>query len=141
MRGRFNFELLSSYPHLSPRESEIWNRFIQKYPTYCERVDYDIAVGNVPIMEEELEEEWEHNARYLGSYKIDAVGYDKGKHFIFEIRHRAGPSALGNLMTYMFLYQERVGEGVDAEPVLVTDLERPDIRRLCAEHDIDYIVV
>ena len=141
MLGRFPFEILPKYPHLSENESRIWTRFIEQNPNFAESVDYDICVGGETELPEELDEEWERNARYLGAYKIDAVAYRGGKHFVIEIRTRAGPSALGNIITYMALYQVKVGGEADAEPVIVTDAERPNIRELCAEHDIDFYVV
>ena len=141
MLGRFAFELQSKYPHLSEAETETWNRFIQKYPDFCERADYDIVVGDEPEMNEGLDEAWNRNAQYLGRYKIDAVGYKGNTHYIFEVKKRAGPSALGQILAYMSMYQERVGKEIDAEPVLVTDQERPNIRKLCLEHNIDYYVV
>lgn len=141
MIGRFKFELQPKYPHLSEKETEIWNRFLQKFPKFCDRVDYDITVGEGPEVPKDLKEEWKRNAFYLGSYKIDAVGYAGPIHFVFEAKRRAGPSALGQLMGYMFLYQEMVGTEVEVEPVLVTDLRRPDMEKLCKEHDIDYYVV
>ena len=141
MTGRFAYELLPNYTHLSEAETEIWNRFIIKYPDFCERVDYDIVVGDEPEVDEALKEPWYRNANYLGRYKIDAIGYKDKKHFVFEVKQRGGPSALGQCLAYMSMYQELVGKEIDAEPVLVTDKERPNIRRLCEEHDIGYYVV
>lgn len=139
--GQYNFELLPSYPHLSEAETEIWNRFLQQYPKFCDRADYDIVVGDEPEVGEEIKEPWRRNANYLGRYKIDAVGYKNEKHFVFEVKQRAGPSALGQVMAYMSMYQGLIGKEIDAEPVLVTNEERPNMRALCAEHDIEYYVV
>lgn len=141
MYGRFVFELLPKYTHLSLAETEIWNRFVKKFPEFCDRADYDMIVGEGPNIPEELKAEWRRNAQYLGSYKIDAVGIKDKTHYVCEVKKRGGPGALGQLMSYMFLYQELVGPNIDVEPVLITDEERPDMRRLCEEHDIDYYVV
>lgn len=141
MLGRFLFKPLSKYPHLSQAETLIWNRFIQSYPDFCDRADYDIIVGEGPGPQKDLKEEWQRNAEYLGSYKIDAVGFKNATRYVFEVKRRAGPSALGQVIAYMALYQELVGPEVEVEPVLITDVERPDIRKLCAEHDIDYYVI
>lgn len=141
MIGRFKYELLPAYAHLSEAETEIWNRFVQKYPEFCERCNYDVVVGDLPAISENIKEEWQRNAEYLGRYKIDVVGYKGKKHFIIECKQRAGPGALGQLIAYMSMYQDEVGPDVDAEPVLITDIERPNIRALCEEHDIEYYVV
>ena len=141
MHGRFKYEILPSYPHLSEAETIIWNRFIAIYPDFCDRCDYDVVVGDEPEINENLGPEWHRNADYLGRYKIDVVGYKSDKHYIFEIKQRAHPRAIGQAMAYMSMYQDEVGGAVDAEPVIVTDAERPNMAKLCEEHHIDYYIV
>lgn len=141
MIGRFGYKFLGKFPHLSKAETLIWNRFIEKYPDFCDRVDYDVIVGSGPRPSKDLSQEWENNAHYLGSYKIDVVGYKDDIIYIFELKQRAGPSAIGQLFTYMLLYQEQMAKGKEVEPVLITNQERPDMRKICNEHDIDYYLV
>lgn len=141
MKGRFEYKLLSKYPHLSRAETDIWNRFVIKYPDFCDRVDYDIIVGSGPRPNENLDQEWENNAHYLGSYKIDVIGYKNDIIYIFELKQRAGPSAIGQLFSYMLLYQEQMAKGKEVEPVLITNQERPDMIKICKEHDIDFFVI
>ena len=141
MKGQYKYELLSYYPHLSEKETAIWNRFITKYPDKYGRVDYDVTVGTGHELPDDLDEPWKSNARYLGKYKIDCVAYARGKHYVIEIRPNAGPSALGSTLSYAVLYESEKDFKVEAEPVLITDVERPDMRRLCEEHDIEYYVI
>ena len=139
--GQYKYELLSFYPHLSRKETEIWNRFIQKYPEKFDSVDYDVVCGTGHEVDEDLEEPWASNSRYLGKYKIDVVAYSGEKHYVVEIRPSAGPSAIGSSLSYAVLYEAKWDYKIEAEPVLVTDVERPDMKRLCEEHDIEYIIV
>ena len=36
------------YPHMKPRDIEIWERFMLAYPDAYEQCQYDFAVGDIP---------------------------------------------------------------------------------------------
>ena len=141
MLGQYKYELLFFYPHLAKKEIPIWERFIKTNPDFFEAVDYDVTCGSGHELPNDLDEAWKRMAKYLGKYKIDVIGYKNGIHYVVEIRPNAGPSALGSTLSYAILYQTEMQGKIEAEPILITDVERPDMRKLCAEHDIGYIVV
>ena len=45
MPGKFNYEERYKYPHLIGEDTEVWTRFIKKFPDKFETVDYDVKVG------------------------------------------------------------------------------------------------
>jgi hypothetical protein len=141
MKGQYKFELLGYYPHLAEKEIPIWERFMQKNPGFFESVDYDVVCGSGHDLPDDLAEPWQRNAKYLGKYKIDVVGYKGGVHYIVEVRPSAGPSSIGSTLSYAVLYQSERNNEIESEPIILTDVERPDMRALCDEHDIGYIIV
>lgn len=138
--GRFPYEPLSKYPHLAKREVVIWDRFVQLYRDFGDRADYDITCGKGVDIPEGTPPNWAANYKYLSKWKIDAVVYRGNTAYVVEVRPRAGLSAIGETLSKAIMFQKEHPDFQDVEPVLVTDIERPDVRDLCIEHDIAFYV-
>ena len=123
------------------REVPIWDRFIRAYPNFAESVDYDCICGKGPEVPENMGQPWKDDAKYLGSWKIDAVAFQSDNTYVIEVRPRAGLSAIGEVFMKMLMYRREHPDATNPEPVLITDQERPDMRELTAEHDIAFFVV
>ena len=141
MIGRFKFEILSKYPHLTETEGGIWTRFIQKYPKYFDSVDYDIPVGNFRGNIEDLKEEWQRNAGYLGKYKIDCVGYKGDVITIVEVKKEATTKALGEIWLYEFLYKKDKMPVERVDCLILTDYEMPNMSEICQSDNVKIIIV
>mgnify|MGYP001588063428 FL=1 len=141
MHARFPYGPLEHYPHLAAKEVVIWDRFVRANPQFAEMADYDVTCGQkdkVPLgTPEHTKEDWD----YLRSWKIDAVAIKDGVHYVIEVRPRAGLGAIGEILSKAIMFQEEHAEIAEVEPVLITDEERPNMRALCAEHDIGFVVV
>ena len=115
------------YPHMGPVETEIWTEFLRKTKMKFIKIEYDVRIGiaNVPkhYLEryEQLKKLAEIDPRYkeelrvveatiksyaaLTKLRIDAVGETEDAIWIFEVKPRAGRSALGQLLAYGYWYQ------------------------------------
>lgn len=104
MPGKFNFELRHKYPHMIGDDTEVWNRFIIKFPTYFDTVDYDIHVGTgvdtSPIPDKTDQNYWSQ----LTKKRIDVIGYKNSLVTIVEVKKRATLFTLGQVLGYRFLY-------------------------------------
>jgi len=138
---RVKYEKLLKYPHLRPEETLIWNKFIDKYPDYFEEVEYDVTVGTPSLPPGELPENYKRMWEYLTKKKIDVVGYSEGKVFIVEIEPNADIRGIGEVLAKRDLFKEEHPGFRDYFAVLVTDYEKPDVRRLCGSYKIIYYVV
>lgn len=141
MLARFHFEPLVHYPHLAKNEVEIWDRFVRKNPEWAEEADYDVTCGEHDTLPEDTPQHTRDDWNYLRSWKIDAVCYKAGLTYIIEVRPRAGLGAIGEVISKAMMYMDEHENISEVEPVLITDVERPNVRALCAEYDIGYIVV
>lgn len=141
LQGRFGYEHLHKYPHLTPQDIKIWDRFIDKYPFFFTLVDYDVCVGGCRECPHELNEPTEKNRQYLGKYKIDVVGYKQDKIFICEVKPQASGKALGQAIMYDYLYTRDFNPQVPTQAAIITDDALPDMAELCAEHNIALFVV
>ena len=139
--ARFPYGIITTFSHLAQKEKVIWQRFMARNHEWAELVDYDICCGTkdrVPAgTRVETEEDWS----YLRSWKIDVLAIKGGIHFVIEVRPSADLGAIGGILNKAIMYQREHPGLPEVEPVLITDLERPDMRALCAEHDIGYVVI
>lgn len=135
------YEVLPAYPHFNAADAHIWTRFIASYPDLFDSVDYDVTCGEGPGVQDDLKPEYQRNADYLGSYKIDVVGRRKNVHYIIEVKPYAGPHALGQILSYAILYDAYDSSEEQVVPMIVTDRTRADMEKLCAHYGVKYFVV
>lgn len=131
----------SWYPHLSPAEAQIWGVFVAAYPDAYDEVAYDVKCGSVPEMVAEHEDEAIRAEAPLFQYKIDVVGFKDGRADIIELKQRATPRALGQVVSYAHLYERDVDPASRPRPVVITDEAMPDMPHLAARAGVRLIVV
>lgn len=118
--------IIPRYPHMGPQESIIWHKFLALTTLNFIKLEYDVAVGAGYVPEHYIEE-WRkrrelyekglityeqlreieaviESISYLTKLRIDVVGETKSEIWIFEVKPRAGRSALGQLESYHFWY-------------------------------------
>lgn len=137
----YKYEKLKWYPHMGPRDVSIWERFIEKNPDAYETVQYDYRVGDPPPFNTLTDEgdDWKQDALYR--LRIDVVG-KLGNHVdIVEVKPDAGPSTIGQVESYKTLYMRDQDVKTTVGLVIVTDVERPNMRYLCEGRGIKLIVV
>ena len=114
------------YPHMGPEESRIWHKFLALTDLNFIKIEYDVRVGTGYIPEHLMSEYLRRKELYekglidyrtlreieaviesvgaLTKLRIDAVGETPRHIWIFEVKPRAGRSALGQLESYHFWY-------------------------------------
>ena len=104
MSGKFNYEVRKKYPHLIGDDTEVWSRFIEKYPDKFETVNYDVKVGkgvDTDILEDARDRKYWST---LTKKRIDVVGYKSNFVTIIEVKKRASLFTLGQILGYRFLF-------------------------------------
>lgn len=90
---------------MSKLDSILWSEFIKRNGKDFESFDYDLPVGDGSPVEVDtptwLAKDWSD----LTKKRIDAVGYRTNGAALFEVKPRAGTSALGQLLTYQELFK------------------------------------
>lgn len=122
MPGLFEYKLLPKYPHMKPADVLIWERFIKTNPDEYTSVDYDVLVGTGRRHEGAAEPELVDGFEILTKKKIDVVGYRGGFAHIIEIKPNAGPSALGQVISYEILYKRDINQNIPTKSILLTDV-------------------
>ena len=138
---RFGPEQLHKYPHMFPRDIEIWHRFLAQYGKHYSGFDYDVKVGSGRDYSLEQDKMIRRGAFINSKKRIDAVGYQTFQVTIFEVKPDATASAIGQALAYCRLYEKEFSPGVKCIPAIVTDSKVPDTTILTKEFGVLYFRV
>lgn len=129
------------YPHMVREEIEIWKRFLRKYGSKYDRFRYDEHVGKgsgpIPGYSKKDQEMFIR----LTQKRIDVVAFKRGAAFIVEIKPRAGLAAIGQLIAYKRLYQEKHGRFTVAGLAIVAESIDNDVRGVAENLGIQVVLV
>ena len=89
---------------MSAVDGVTWSAFLLQHGKNYTSFDYDIRVGSGVIAELPLPDKYLKDYQQLTQKRIDAIGYQTAGINIFEVKQRAGLSALGQLSAYSMLY-------------------------------------
>lgn len=128
MSGQFNYEIRYRYPHLIGEDTDVWNRFILKYPGKFDTVDYDVHVGRgvdtSPIPEGKYQQYWAN----LTKKRIDVIGWKNGLATIIEVKKRVSLFTLGQILGYRFLYLREFPELKSVSTLIIcSSIDQDDI--------------
>jgi len=138
---RFSNERLKHYPHMFPLDIKIWERFLDLHGSQFTGFDYDVKVGRGSSIEPETPDNFARMQAILSKFRIDVVGFDASTIYVIEVKPDASTIAIGQVVSYINLFQRDFNPKVPIRGVVVTDRELPDIRYLTNEYNIDYYVV
>lgn len=141
MRDIFKFEKRSSYPHMSVKDTAIWERFIDKYPDVYKQCQYDFHIGDAPPFNTLMDNDEDLNQDMLYRLRIDVVAGSPLGIDLIEVKPDAGVSAIGQLENYKLLYMRDEEPRQSVGMILLTDKERPNMAWLCKEKGIKLVVV
>ena len=114
MPGKYNYEIRHKYPHMIGEDSEIWTRFVYKFPGRFDTVNYDIKVGSgidsPRITNNKMRTYWQN----LTKKRIDVVAFKDNITTIIEVKKKIRLFTLGQILGYHFLY---LREHVQERPV------------------------
>ena len=89
------YEKLQTYPHLSPYDAAIWERYITSNPGRFTRVFYDYRVGDCAECDPDVvgiaRESWNDLTRW----RIDVVAEDDAAFYVIELKPMANSKAIG----------------------------------------------
>lgn len=137
----FKYEKRASYPHMSFRDKELWDKFVEKYPDAYNTCQYDFHLGDGPNFNTLDDDGEDFNQDMLYRVRADVIAFSDNQIDIIEVKPNAGPSTIGQVMSYWKLYMR------DEEPkqkvglVIVTDKENPNMAWLCKQDDVRLFVV
>ncbi len=141
MPGKFNYEVRHKYPHLIGEDTEVWNRFILKFPYKFDTVDYDVHVGSGTdpnfIKGDKTGEYW----AMLTKKRIDVVAFKNNFITIIEIKKRTSLFTLGQILGYKFLYLREHPEVRVASTLIICATIYQDDIDVLNHYGINFVIV
>lgn len=129
------------YPHMMMQEVITWKRFLKRYGNNFAKYRYDVhvgkGVGRIPGFNETLQD----MAVRITQKRIDVVAARGAETYIIEIKDRASMAAIGQLITYRELYEQRYGRGRITGLIIVAETVDPDIKGVIERFKIKLFVV
>lgn len=141
MPGKFNYEERRKYPHLIGEDTEVWTRFIRKYPDKFDTVDYDVKVGLGSDPNHTLEETSHKYWADLTKKRIDVIGYKNDFVTIVEVKNRVGLFTLGQVLGYKFLYLREHPELALVGTLIVCKTINQDDSDVLKHFGLNFVVV
>jgi len=134
-------EYKTRYPHMLPNEAEIWDRLLAiRTPPFI-KLEYDVHVGDTPEPPPDLPDYLKPMFETVYRKRIDVVAHDPDKIFVIEVKPRAGMSALGQVLSYKFLYERDFKPTKPVEMRIVSEREEPNIREIAALQNVGIWIV
>ena len=129
------------YPHMKPRDVEIWERFIDKFPDAYEKCQYDFGVGDIPAFIANASSIEGQKMAELYKLKIDVLAYKGDTIDLIEVKPRASAAVLGQVTSYVHLYERDEKPTLKVRPVILTDELLPNMELLSKVNGVEIIVV
>lgn len=134
-------EKLVRYPHLMVGDVEIWERYLDLHAKEWTGFRYDVRVGSGAEELPEAPEYLRRMALALTEKRIDVLGEKGQELWIIEVKPNAMLSAVGQVLSYQVLFEDRFPEQRKPYLMIVTDRIGPDIDSLCQKFNISLVVV
>lgn len=132
---------MPKYPHMSPKEVELWERYLAWTPLRFQRVIYDLHLGDSAPLDPAWEP-WLVNLVMATSRKrVDVIGETEDTIIIFEVKEYAGMNALGQLLAYESLYRDEYKPTKPIRKTVITDRLPPSMGIIFPQFNIEVILV
>jgi hypothetical protein len=141
MLGRWPNTPLYTFPRMSKDDTTIWLRWLNVYGKNFDRFDYDLPVGNGEDPGPDYDPLMRKDFMDLTKKRIDAVGYIGNTATIFEIKPRAGTTALGQLISYKSLFQQTYPTVPVVSCAVITELMTTEEQLIYKANKISVIII
>ena len=132
---------MPKYPHMSPKEAGLWDRYLAWCPHQFVELTYDLHLGDHAPLDPSWPLWLVKLVKATSRKRVDAIGETSAEVIIFEVKERADMSALGQLLVYEALYIEEYRPTKPVKKVVITDRLGYSMGRVFPEFGIEVILV
>ncbi len=132
---------IPKYEHMLPDERAIWHRFIIPREIQFTRIIYDLHLGEGTIPPPGASEQVKKVVEATSRKRVDAIGETPAEIIIYEVKQRAGMSALGQLLNYRALYLKEYNPRKPVRLAVVCERLEPDILPTFKSYGIEIFIV
>lgn len=134
-------ELRIRYPHMSPMDNQVWNRYIRENPQAFTEVWYDVRVGTAMVIPRGGPDFLKVVADGVSRKRIDVVGRLGGIYWIVEIKPLGMMKGLGQLITYRDLFIKEFGTKVVVQMLLLCRRMEVDLLSTARDQGISVVAL
>lgn len=128
-------------PNLSAVDSRVWAAYLQQVTTPPPTYEYDVRVGAILIPagldDPAMIQDWEALTRR----RIDVIMHWPNNSTIAEIKPVLNMSAIGQVLTYQYLYARERPTFALTRPMIISQAADEDLLAVCEEMHIDHALV
>jgi hypothetical protein len=125
---------------LSPDDAIVWRRFLERVRHPFKQFEYQVRLGSTCDCEGSIgskaELEWER----LTQKRCDVVGYADGFIACIEVKPRMAMSAMGQALTYAWLFEEEKRPTLPVEAWVVAGELDAVLAPVYSEFDVVFVV-
>lgn len=130
-----------TYPAMLVDEIVVWKAWLKLHETEFTDYQYNVRIGRGhdagPQYSDAVREMWKLNTQL----RLDALAYSGATPTIFEVKRRATPASIGQILTYKVIWDEEHPQGPPAAMVLVANTFQPNIMPAVLAHKIRFDIV
>lgn len=115
------------YPHMMSEDRVVWTKFLASEFVKIREVWYDVRVGQSVLVEGVHDHRIELIARGLTRKRIDVVASVGGGVWVVEVKPRATMYAVGQVLTYVRLFEREYFSPGKVVPVIICDSHDEDL--------------
>ena len=136
MGQRHPLTKLRHYPGFLPQDQAIWERFLDSDHPDLLTAEYNVHVGPGVNAPSHFTPNLRKMATKITQMRIDVIVRSAATAYIVEIKPRAGATALGQALTYAYLYRAEYSPIETVQPVVLTDGLIPGVEPAYALHSV-----
>ena len=128
------------YPHMSPEDEKIWERFIDQNPDAYERVAYDFAIGGGAEFDTTVNPVTGAHVGRLYQRRIDVLAQAAGTTFVIELKPRASTSAIGQVAGYAKIIARDLPDAGHVHAIILTDALLTEMDWLAKDQNVAILI-
>lgn len=133
---KYDTQWRGSPPHMLSQDIPVWYRYLEKYSDLFLALYYDVFLGGPVLTPTQQRDPLWRMWRANNAKRADAVAELEDEVWIIEVATRPGLRAIGQLMTYLALWQEDPPIPKIEIPVLVCEEVDTDLIASAAKYGI-----
>lgn len=114
-------------PHMAPLDLPIWTRYRPTAENRWTTIYYDAALGAGAAAPDSATAEQLHMWQRITRLRADAIAVGPAGWELIEVRHQAGPGAIGSLHTYLTLWKVDPPDTRPIRGIIVTNATTVDL--------------
>ena len=123
-------------PHMLREDVPVWHRFQERYSSLWKKLYLDVLVGGPFLSPGEEKDNMKRMWRYNNSKRLDALAVLENEVWIIEVTAAPGLRALGQLLTYVSLWQDDDPLSFIETPIIVCETIDTDLIASAAKYGI-----